>query len=587
MNKSASIQKVPHPDQLGSYFRLEWFPLSLATISGILYNVGMTAGPYFEGRMAGRLLEILNREKSPASMLPLALLYLGVILVVQGARCVKRFYVRRFANDTSRNMRHMLYNSLVHKSKAELEQESVGAVMTKAISDVDACVEGMRKFTTEIFDTGVVLVSYLAMLLYYDWRLALISCAFTPLAYLAADRLKKVVTTANSAYKQSAGVLNDATLDRVSHTITYRVYGMESKRDTAYDKCLSDYEKRAVAANLWGTSMQPVYHIISMCGVIPLLFFGAKNVLGTGWTSWDIAAFTTFLSCFTKLAKKSSSAAKLFNAVQKSRVSWKRVKPFLQKYIEPDTDSGLDFTAPEPLAVSHLSFAYPGGNPLIRNLSFSADPGEIIGITGSVASGKSTLGKVFLYEYPYAGSIRIGSQELSGLSEYERSQLISYMGHQPELMSDTIEENIRLGQPGDLDFCLNCVQFDREIAAMPDGIRTFAGNGGIRLSGGQQARTALARTLYHGKQILILDDPFSAVDIRTEHEIIKQIRSLAKEKIVLLISHRLSLFPTFDQIIWLDDNGETVGTHQNLMETNPHYRQLYCAQQTGGETDEK
>lgn len=99
-------------------------------------------------------------------------------------------------------MRHMLYNSLVNMSRDELEQESIGAVMTKAVSDVDACAEGMRKFTTEVFDTGVVLVAYLAMLFYYDWRLALIACAFPPVAYFIAETLKHRVAQYNFAYKK-------------------------------------------------------------------------------------------------------------------------------------------------------------------------------------------------------------------------------------------------------------------------------------------------------------------------------------------------------------------------------------------------
>lgn len=172
------IRKVEKPDRVRSYFALEAYPLFMVTLSGIIYNIGMTAGPYFEGKLAQRLFDILNGSKTAKDMAGLALIYLFVIFIVQGARCIKRFYVRRFANDTGRNMRHMLYNSLVHKSKAELETESVGAVMTKAVADVDACVEGMRKFTTEIFDTGVVLAAYLAMLFYYDWKLTLISCIF-------------------------------------------------------------------------------------------------------------------------------------------------------------------------------------------------------------------------------------------------------------------------------------------------------------------------------------------------------------------------------------------------------------------------
>ena len=186
MKKEEEIRRVPGPQRLSSYFRLEAGTLVVISVSVILYNVGMVAGPWFEGRLAQCLADIIGGKKEFSDMLILALLYVAVILSVQTMRFIKRLYVRRFANHVNRDMKHVLYRNLVHKSKKELEQESEGALMTRAIQDVDACVEGMRKFTTEVFDTGVVMIAYLTMLLWYDWRLTLLACLFSPIAcYLA------------------------------------------------------------------------------------------------------------------------------------------------------------------------------------------------------------------------------------------------------------------------------------------------------------------------------------------------------------------------------------------------------------------
>ncbi len=581
MSQPKQIEKVTKPDHILSYFKLELWPLLLVTVSGIFYNVGMIAGPYFEGRLAQCLFDIMKGYQTFSAMISLAVTYLAVILAVQLMRCIKRFYVRRFANDTSRNMRHMLYNSLVNMSQEELKQESLGAIMTKAVTDVDACVEGMRKFTTEIFDTGVVLASYLAMLFVYDWRLALLSCIFTPIAYFIAGQLKIRITQYNMEYKKSAGRLNSATMDRISNSITYRVYGCEPNRDSAYETHLADYEKRAVSANLWGSAMQPIYNIISMCGAVLIIYSGSKNVLGTGWTNWNIAAFTTFLSCFTKMALKSSKAANLFNAVQKAQVSWVRIKPLMKEYVEQNTDSAIDFSKPGGLTVSGLSLGWQGGPKILKGLSFSAGPGQILGVSGPVASGKSALGKALIGEVPYEGSIRVGERELTTLSGYERSRLISYMGHQPDLVSDSIEENIRLGEHGSIAPYLQAVCFGKEVSQMPQGAATSVGSGGIKLSGGQQARTALARTLYNAQHILILDDPFSAVDRGTEQKIFENLRTLAADKILILISHRLYLFPTLDKVLFLDGGRGVFSTHDDLMEKNPTYAELYHAQMEG------
>ena len=147
-------------------------------------------------------------------MLVLVLSYAAVIAIVQISRYIKRFYIRRFANNVNRRMKKILYSSLVHKSRASLREEGEGSVMTKAILDVDDCVEGMRKFTTEIFDAGVALAAYTGMLLWYDWRLALLCLIFPPISYMAAEKMKKTIQKAGAAYKEQSGKLSAATLDR-------------------------------------------------------------------------------------------------------------------------------------------------------------------------------------------------------------------------------------------------------------------------------------------------------------------------------------------------------------------------------------
>lgn len=281
----------------------------MVTVSGLIYNLGLVVGPWFEGQLAQCLLGILNGNETFAAMAALCAGYLIAIAVVQGSRFIKRLYVRKFANNINRSMKQVLYANLVRKDKVELEQAGTGTLMTKAISDVDACAEGMRKFTTEIFDTGIALLAYAVMLLGYDWRLALLCLVFAPISYYIAEQMKTLVQRTGAANKESTGRLSAATLDRVSGALTYRVYGCEPQRDAAYEACLQDYERTAVKAGLPVAAMPPLYGVISMTGVLFIFTFGARNVAGTGWAAWDIAAFTTFLSCFGKLAVKSSHAA--------------------------------------------------------------------------------------------------------------------------------------------------------------------------------------------------------------------------------------------------------------------------------------
>ena len=574
-------EKNFRPDRVLSYFRLEWLPLAFVTLSGLVYNIGLLATPWFEGRLAQCLADILGGSETAAKMAVLVPAYILVTLLVQAARFVKRFYVRRFANNIDRRMKGILYANLVRQSRAALEKEGAGELMTKAISDVDDCVEGMRKFTTEVFDTGVALVGYAVMLLVYDWRLALLSLLFTPVSYVCAAWMKKPVQRAGAAYKKAAGALSAATLDRAQNAVTYRIYGCEDARAEKYEDALNTYEKTAVRSNVWQSALPPLYLAASEAGVLFILWFGAKNVLGTGWSVWNIAAFTTFLSCFTKLVVKSSKAAKLFNAVQKAEVSWTRIKPLMK---QPEQLAPLRIPEPADVTLKNLSFAY-GGEPVFTGLSLTARPGDIIGITGPVACGKSTLGRVFLCEAPYGGSARFGGTEFSALTPRQISATVGYLGHDPELSADTVQNNVLCGSEQEAEPYLAEAALDDEVRRMERGLETVIGPGGTRLSGGQAQRLALARTLAHPRPVLVLDDPFSALDRNTEDIVFRNLQEYAKDKVVFLISHRLYHFPQMQQVIFMDGGKTTVGTHAELMAAEPVYLQLYESQtgQKGGE----
>ena len=565
-------EKSFRPDRIGTYFRVEWRPLAFVTISGLVYNIGLLATPWFEGRLAQCLADILGGSETAAQMAMLVLAYILVTLLVQAARFIKRFYVRRFANNINRRMKGILYANLVRQSRAALEKEGAGELMTKAISDVDDCVEGMRKFTTEVFDTGVALAGYAVMLLVYDWRLSILSLLFTPFSYVCAAWMKKPVQRAGAAYKKAAGALGGATLDRAQNAVTYRIYGCEDARVEKYEDALNRYEKTAVRNNVWQSALPPLYLAASEAGALFILWFGAKNVLGTGWRAWDIAAFTTFLSCFTKLVVKSSKVAKLFNSVQKAEVSWKRIKPLMKN---PEQLDALNVPAAEDVTLKDLSFAY-GEEPVGLNLT--AHPGEIIGVTGPVACGKSTFGRVFLCEAPYGGSARFGGKEFSTLTPRQISATVGYLGHDPELSADTVQNNVLCGSEQDAMPYLAAAALKDEVNAMENGLETVIGPSGARLSGGQAQRLALARTLAHPRPVLVLDDPFSALDRSTEDTVFADLQAYAKDKVVFLISHRLYHFPRMQKIIFMDGVKTTVGTHEELMASAPVYRQLYESQ---------
>lgn len=582
---------IHNPDQLIEYWKKEKLVLAAICFSGVFYNAGMLIGPVFQGKMIDALLDGADLGE----LIRLGIIYVLAILFIQLQRAVKRFYVRRFANNTSKTMRMILYSSLLHKNKKELQNEELGSLMTKVISDVDACVEGMRKFTTEIFDTGVLLVSYWIAMAVYDVKITLAASCFIPVAMLMAKQLKKLIYKYTSSYKSAIGNLSETTFDLVDNSLLYRVYGREEDNKAAYHKQLGEIEKKAVLANIWENAMQPVYQVIAMLGVIVVITSGGINVARG---IWSVGVFSTYMSLFKILASKASRAAKLFNSVQKAAVSWGRIKPYMKPcesrsrnmYIDEVKESQSEIAAAKEernaLSLKHLSYGYEKDAPILENLNLELKAGEMMGVTGPVASGKSTLGRLFLGDEAYEGHIILNGRELSTYSDYGRSQVISYLGHQPQLLSDTIYNNITLGDEGDIDEVMELVCFKEDLKDMEKGIYTKVGNGGVRLSGGQQARIALARALYHKTPLIILDDPFSAVDRKTEDKMMQNLKDYKGVSMIMLISHRLSIFNQLDQVLVMkEDETYELGTHESLIADSETYRLLYHLQEGGRRED--
>lgn len=537
------------------YFKKEWKSLTIVTITGLIYNFGLILGPYFEGKLTQSIYDYFQQDISFQTILKIVLLYLFSISIVQISRFYKRNYVRIFANNTNKRFKQKIYQNILYAPRLQIKQEQTGALLTKAVIDADDCSEGIRKFTTELFDTCIALIAYLCMLFHYDIKITLLCIVCIPVSYLLAEKMKTLVQRTSEKQKQITAALNETTLDLTSNAMMYRIYGCEENRMHSYENTLQAYESASIKANIPFMAFPPLYFVITLLGLFPILYSGCHYVIqGT----WNIAIFTTYVACFLKLATKSSKSAKLFNAVHKAQISWKRLSPYLS-----DADTSIPSSSIiTSLTVKDLSFHYPNANDLFKHISFTLQKGEILGVCGKVASGKSTFGKVFLQEMPYEGFISIEKQN------------VTYLGHDLQLLNDTIEHNITLGKDIDILPYLKLVCIDQEVEQMGQGIHTMLGNGGILLSKGQAQRIALARTLVHASSLIILDDPFSALDIKTEQQVFHNIQSYCKDKMIILISHRLSIFQYATKVLLLEDTHATLSTHADLCQTSPTYKTL-------------
>ena len=570
--RALMIEPMKEPNLIKNYWLKEKKVVAMIIFFGIAFNGATVVGPILQGNLID---SILNKESLHIVFIRIAL-FIGAIAFIQLARFFKRFYVRRFANSTSATMRLMIYNNIMSKDINELNDENMGNLMTRVISDVDLCVEGMRKVTTEVFDTGVLMIAYLVTMITYDANITLISCLFIPVAMKLAEVLKGVIYKYSTDYRKESSAVTDLTYDSIENAILFRINGLEDKNREEYFHHLDELQRKAVKASVLENAMQPVYNVIALLGIIIVIYLGGNKVIEGSWT---VGNFSTYMVMFTAITTKASKTAKLFNSAQKSRISWLRIKPYLKDYEVKDTTTDMHKKG-TTIQVNNLSFSYPNREvEVIRNINFEGKTGEIIGVTGPIASGKSTLGIALLGIYDYKGSIKIDNRELRDYSEYERSEIISYLGHNTQLLSDTIYNNITLGKDKSIKEVLKDVCFNEDLESMEQGENTLVGNSGVRLSGGQQARLSLARALLNKNKVIILDDPFSAIDVNTESEIIHNLRSNYKYSIIIIISHRLTMFNQVDKVIMFhEDKKVECGTHEELINKSQLYSTIYKLQ---------
>lgn len=589
------IEKIRKPDHLLSLFRNQILGILLLTLTGLLYNFGMIANPVFQGKLVD-MIEQKTFSDDISVLYRLLFFYLLFIILTQISRAIKRYLTRSFSFKASTSLRLMVFNNILNQNAKELEECKIGTLISRATSDIDKTVEGMRKILTESFDTFVFFFVYMVYLFLFDPKMT--SLILLPLAvgvFFSFVLRKKSFEYSSKARKTNAG-LSSKTFDLMDNALLYRIYGRDTSNQKEYAEYLKEYQKDNGKALIIADIMMPLTTLIALTGLLPLICFCAVNVIsskplavplvGFGETRWTIGIFTTYLGTFVILANKAGYTAKFFSAFENGFASWKRIKPYMKEYHDYDIGRKIEENG-KVLSFHDYSLSIDSRR-LISGLDLCLHEGEILGVTGMISSGKSAFLKSIIKKIPYQGSVLLCGKEIKDMPLCDVSANITYMGHRPELFTDTVKNNVSLGDDKDVIQYLSQVSFDEDLNSMKYKENSIVGNEGVKLSGGQKQRIALARSLYHKKSVLLLDDPFSSVDEKTEMEILSGLNQIRKDSIVILVSHRLEAFPFLDRILVLhNDSTFDIGTHDELMKVSSVYRTLYEIQSLGKEKEDE
>jgi len=550
-------------------------------IGGIIYNTIVVFGSIFLGKTIDAADLVYKGEASLSLFYINLFAFLGFTLIFQVARYFKRYYMRELVNFMKCDIRAGLLSSLFGTPMRELSGEKVGDMMSRMIGDVEQVGESVRTTITETWDTVLLIISYFIACMFYSPKITLVASIPIPIVIFIAQLLRHPLYNLSQKSRKAASAINVHLQHNVSGIALLRLFGLEETDSRKFTKLLNEQLKWNVASSALQSAMMPLYILLGTSGIVLVVGMGGEYVVNGSWT---IGMFTAYLAMFTAMAVRANVAGRVMNTWHGAKASWDRIR---EKFInDTKTEQKIEYaeqviSSDSILDVRSLTFTYPfSGEPCLRNVSFTADKGEIIGITGSVGSGKSALATALSGLFPYDGEVIVDGKPLYALNDL-RSEKIAYMDAEHFVFSDDVEFNVTLGRKnGDLKEALSLAAMDSDVKGFENGIQTRLMERGLRVSGGQRQRISLARAWYSNSRILILDDPFSAIDINMEQEIMDNIRENLDGRTVLLFSHRLATFKTADKIIVID-KGEInqMGTHDDLMNQQGLYKDIYTAQE--------
>ena len=594
---------------LKPYYRQVAGQLLLGSLAGIAMNTAVVLPAIFLGRAIDAATLFARGGLTRAALVQAILLFVAATLATELPRVGKRWWLMTANARIRANLRADALRGVMAWPMSTLAAVSVGDIMARVVGDIEVLGVGLREVIIETWDTLLFLLSFFVAMLVLDVPLTLWALLPVPLAMALAWASGRWVRQRTTAARQANSALTVGLHESVSAMRVVRLLGARQAMASRIAWLADEQASSALAAARPRTALPAVYNTLMTAGVVLVLLQGGEKVVAGAWT---IGAFVTYLDLFLRFSGRGFRVPQLVNSVQAGGSAFARIKPLLALPMAANKQqrfgsfhaaqlAGADLSQSAVLpvrtggglavSVRELSFAHGqlGTNTALAldRVSLDIPAGAFIAVTGPVGSGKSALAKALLGLYPLAG----GSVALDGDPPAQRRDQIGYLPQEPFLFSGTLRDNIAMGG------ALTDAVYARALAlaALAQNMRGFEkgpdteiGERGIRVSGGQRQRIALARAAATLPQLLVLDDPFSAVDVHTEAQIIAGLRAAfgasapaAQQATIVLCSHRLAAFPLADRVVVLDQ-GRIVeqGTHAVLLQSGGVYARIHAAQAT-------
>jgi ATP-binding cassette, subfamily B, putative efflux pump len=526
--------------------------------------------------------DVLGKRRADL-LLPLALAAAGAVIIQAITSYALSQVVSVAAQRAISDMRKSVQQHVMHLPIAYFDSTKTGILISRIMTDA----EGVRNLvgTGLIQLSGGLLTAVIAMVVLFvlNWKLTAITIvvllAFGAMMASAFSRLRPLF--------RDRGKINADVTGRLAESLggirIVKVYVSEKREEKLFaegvERLFDNIRKTIVGTSLVGAGATL---IIGAIGVVMILIGGRDIIAG----SMTLGGFVMYLFFIALVIAPLVQIASIGTQISEAFAGLDRIREIREMRTEDDEDARREHVdiVDGRVEFDHVSFSYVAGTPVLRDVSFQAEPGTTTALVGSSGSGKSTLiGLVMAFYRPDSGSVLIDGRDLASLRLRDFRSQLGVVLQDNFLFDGTIRENIAFAQPDATDEEIQTVgriaHCDEFVDRFEAKYNTVVGERGVKLSGGQRQRVAIARAILADPRILILDEATSSLDSESEAMIRDGLRSLRRGRTTFVIAHRLSTIESSDQILVIE-SGEIVerGTHTELLEINGRYRQLYDRQ---------
>lgn len=570
-----------------SYYKIKYI---LAVLFLLLSNLVGLIPPYITGKLTDMIFEGTIALKPFLMILSVNLI---IVIIKYFFAMGWSYFTFRASNEIDYKVRDNLMNKLLKQSLKFFEENSTGSLMAKATNDVDRISELAGFGTLSLFDSTMFpLLIIIMMILVVDVRLTLAAILPLPiLAYLVILIGKRIYTRWDRV-QRAFDSLNSNVLEDIEGIRIIRVFNLQRSRYEKFRKRGQDLVDRNLDVVKYQALITPIQTIVPALTFIIAIAYGSLLISRGEISIGQLVSFTYYLNM---LVWPMYAFGNFINIKQQASASMDRIQEVLD-YKEDivENHDAMDLKSNADIEFRDHNFKYPSSKEdVLKDFNIQVKSGKSLGVLGKTGSGKSTFIKQLLNLYPMAtNSIYLDGKNIGIYTISSIRELIGYVPQNHMIFSKSIKDNIKLSRQDATDEevleAIRLADLEKDIRTFPRGLDTLAGEKGISLSGGQKQRISIARAFLKNPDILILDDAMSAVDGRTEKNIISNIEANRKGKTTIIASHRISQVKDLDEIIVLH-KGKIVerGTHDQLIQEGKWYFEQYKNQIARSRFDEE